>query len=98
MNRVNSRPVMLASLTVEEFVGLMKKHIPEPPITENPKKEEKKYVYGLQGLADLLDVSYQTAYRIKKTKKLDKAIKQIGRKIIIDAEMALELLDSPGQS
>lgn len=98
MNSNNFRPVMLASLTVEEFVGLIKKHIPEEQMSEKPKKEEKRYVYGLQGLADLLDVSYQTAYRIKKSKKLDKAIRQIGRKIIIDAELALELLDGPGQS
>ena len=34
---------------------------------------------------------HRTANRIKKSGKIDKAIKQIGRKIIVDAELALEL-------
>jgi predicted site-specific integrase-resolvase len=32
-----------------------------------------------------------TAHRIKKDGKIDKAITQIGRKIIVDADLALEL-------
>jgi hypothetical protein len=32
-----------------------------------------------------------TAHRIKKNGKIDGAITQIGRKIIVDAELALEL-------
>ena len=36
-------------------------------------------------------VQSATANRIKKSGKIDKAITQIGRKIIIDAELALEL-------
>ena len=32
-----------------------------------------------------------SANRIKKSGKIDKAITQIGRKIIVDAELALEL-------
>jgi hypothetical protein len=32
-----------------------------------------------------------TANRIKQSGKIDKAITQIGRKIIVDAELALEL-------
>ena len=32
-----------------------------------------------------------TANRIKKSGKIDKAITQIGRKIIVDVELALEL-------
>ena len=35
--------------------------------------------------------SLPTANRIKKSGKIDKAITQIGRKIIVDAELALEL-------
>ena len=40
-----------------------------------------------------LDNSFKlhTANRIKKSGKIDKAITQIGRKIIVDAELALEL-------
>ena len=50
-----------------------------------------KYVYGLKGIADLFGCSIPTANRIKKSGKIDKAIKQIGRKIIVNAELALQL-------
>lgn len=50
-----------------------------------------KYVYGLSGLAQIFGCSIPTANRIKKSGKIDKAIKQIGRKIIVDVELALEL-------
>lgn len=53
----------------------------------------KKYVYGIKGIAKLFDCSLPTANRIKKSKKIDKAITQIGRKIIVDAELALKLSD-----
>lgn len=54
-------------------------------------KEEKRYVYGLAGIARLFGCSLPTANRIKQSGKIDRAITQIGRKIIIDAELALEL-------
>lgn len=49
-------------------------------------------VYGLDGLARLLDVSTSTAARIKKSGVLDDAITQIDRTIIIHTEKALALL------
>ena len=54
-------------------------------------KKEKRYVYGLAGLAHLFGCSLPTANRIKQSGKIDRAITQIGRKIIIDAELSLEL-------
>ena len=60
----------------------------------NPKVMDvssSKYVYGLKGISDLFGCSIPTANRIKKSGKIDKAIKQIGRKIIVNAELALEL-------
>ena len=51
----------------------------------------KKYVYGIAGIAKLFGCSIPTANRIKKCGKIDQAITQIGRKIIVDAELALEL-------
>lgn len=50
-----------------------------------------KYVYGLKGIAELFHCSYTEAYRIKRSGKIKKAIKQDGRKIITDAKKALEL-------
>ncbi len=51
----------------------------------------KKYSYGLAGIAKLFGCSIPTANRIKQSGKIDRAITQIGRKIIVDAELALEL-------
>ena len=54
-------------------------------------KKEKRYVYGLAGIARLFGSSLPTPNRIKQSGKIDRAITQIGRKIIIDAELTLEL-------
>ena len=54
-------------------------------------KEEKRYVYGLAGIARLFGCSLPTANRIKQSGKINRAITQIGRKIIVDVDLALEL-------
>ena len=43
------------------------------------------------GLADVFGCSVTTAQRIKSSGKIDRAITQTGRTIVIDAELALEL-------
>lgn len=53
----------------------------------------KRYVYGIAGIMDLLNVSESTAHRLKKT-ILAPAVSQQGRKIIVDADKALELFNS----
>ena len=58
---------------------------------KTPAKEEKHFVYGLSGLARLFGCSLPTANRIKQSGKIDRAITQVGRKIIVDADLALEL-------
>ena len=55
-------------------------------------KGEKRYVYGLAGIARLFGCSLPTANRIKQSGKINRAITQIGRKIIVDADLALELV------
>lgn len=60
--------------------------------SQNNNNSEKKYVYGIGGIAKLIGCSMPTACRIKKSGKLDAAIKQIGRKIIVDAQLALDIL------
>lgn len=79
-------------MTGEEFLYLQQS-------SEQPERQSyvvaenipKKYVYGIRGIADLFGCSIPTASRIKKSGKIDKAITQIGRKIIVDAELAIEL-------
>lgn len=60
-----------------------------------PEYKGKRYVYGISGIAELFGCSIPTANRIKKSGVIDKAITQVGRKIVVDAEMAIELAKSP---
>lgn len=81
----------LWQMTGEEFLYLQQNSEQKeasPTIIQNPPK---KHVYGIAGIARLFGCSVPTANRIKQSGKIDKAITQIGRKIIVDAELALEL-------
>lgn len=53
---------------------------------------QKHYVYGLQGIADLLGCSKSTAERVKKSGVLDAAISQVGKLIVVDADLAIDLI------
>ena len=82
-------------MTGEEFMYLSKNAGPnnetETKVITTIDASSPKYVYGLAGIAYLFGCSIPTANRIKKSGRIDRAIKQIGRKIIVDAELALEL-------
>ena len=54
----------------------------------------RRLVYGIKGIADTFGCSIPTANRIKKSGVIDDAITQVGRKIVVDADMALELAAS----
>ena len=86
-----SKPVW--QMTGEEFIFL-NRHASTDSEARTPQPvtdTDKKYVYGISGIARLFGCSMPTANRIKKSGKISKAITQIGRKIILDAELALEL-------
>ena len=79
-------------MTGEEFIMLSKHASGQTEAQPQPVTDtSRKYVYGIPGIARLFGCSLPTANRIKKSGKIDKAITQIGRKIIVDAELALEL-------
>ena len=52
---------------------------------------DRKLAYGIKGIAEAFGCSIPTANRIKKSGVINKAISQLGRKIVIDVDMALEL-------
>lgn len=59
----------------------------------NPFATAKKNLkYGLAGIQEIFSCSKSTAYRLKKRGKLDAAISQHDKSIVIDADLALELL------
>lgn len=88
INLIELKQKPLFQLTTDEFLTILKSEYPKAT-TEIPIS--KKYAYGIKGLSDIFGCSIPTASRIKASGKIDRAIKQIGRKIIVDAELALEL-------
>lgn len=67
-------------LTVGEFLEISREF-----------SSEKKYEYGLKGLAKILGCSVSKASEVKSSGLLDEAIIQNGNIIIIDKEKALLL-------
>lgn len=57
---------------------------------EMPKS--KHVAYGIKGIAETFGCSIPTANRIKRSGIIDDAISQVGRKIVIDTDLALRLV------
>ena len=91
---VLSKPVW--QMTGEELLFLSRQtaHIDSHTASTQETPTEKRYVYGIAGLCEIFGCSKPTAIRIKKSGRIDKAITQVGRKIVIDAELALQLASS----
>ena len=77
-------------MTGEELLFLAqhgKTHDEGEVTVKSSAKEQKHFVYGLAGLARLFGCSLPTANRIKQSGKIDRAITQIGRKILLSAKL-----------
>ncbi|NIJ46530.1 hypothetical protein FHR24_003019 [Wenyingzhuangia heitensis] len=85
---------LLFQLTVEEFLFLLSidNKTNEKIIETTPSTLNNKYVYGIRGIQNLLGCSRSTANRMKKSGIINDAIIQNSRKIIVNADMALELI------
>lgn len=92
MNKDLNTPIW--QLTIGEFLELQEQIVQPPAQPVNVPEPLPKYVHGIKGLAALLGSSVATAQKVKSSGKIDKAVKQIGRKIIIDAELALKLINT----
>ncbi|WP_411898525.1 DUF3853 family protein [Elizabethkingia bruuniana] len=79
------------SMTGSEIVELFSAVIPQQQTTEISDLTSKKCVYGISGLAKLFNCGRTKAGEIKKSGVIDAAIIQDGKKLIIDADKALEL-------
>ena len=84
---VNELKLIISKMFEEKF------HVLE----ENGQKPTTR-VYGISGLADLLHCSKTKANQIKKLGLIDAAITQVGRKIVIDADLAIKLLKRGGNN
>ena len=91
MNIIELRNKPLWQMTGEEFLYLQQNSEQKEVSATVVNNTTKKHVYGIAGIARLFGCSIPTANRIKQSGKIDKAVTQIGRKIIVDADLALEL-------
>ena len=93
MTGISGEP--LYSLTVEQFLQLLDEHL-SSAAARNSKSDDSqashRHVYGLRGIETLFGVSHKTAQMYKDT-FLAPAVKQNGRKIVVDADLALELFN-----
>ena len=87
-------------LTVEEFIEVLKDNLPQTQsaLQSDPDLDQLqdgptftgRIIYGVNGIERFFNISHKTASQWKKT-WLQPAIKQEGRKIMMDAEYALKL-------
>ena len=89
MNVTEQTP--LSFLTVGQFMELLNAGKQNKPV--KVQESEKRYIYGLRGIRQLFNVSHATAQRYKDTIIKD-AVLQQGRKIIVDADKAMELFNN----
>ena len=87
-NQLLQKPI--AMMTGEELCFLITKSV-ESTEAATPQVASKGNYYGIEGIARV-----PTANRIKKSGIIDKAITQIGRKIVVDADLALSLAKESG--
>ena len=85
----------IAMMTGEELTFLIGNSM-EAKRSETTPIVQKRTYYGIEGIAQVFGCSVPTANRIKRSGVIDAAITQIGRKIIVDADMALSLAKEAG--
>ncbi|MBD5131912.1 MAG: DUF3853 family protein [Clostridiales bacterium] len=90
--------IRVADLTVGQFAQLMRDVMAENMPAKEPDEvvvsedfTGERYVYGINGIARLFGCSRTYAQRLKSSGKLAPAIRQEGRKIMCDAQKAVEL-------
>lgn len=88
MTDLNKRVI---DLTAGELLELIQQGY-KPQVVVDTTKDNKRFVYGLAGIASLFGCSKTTANRIKQSGRIDGAITQVGSLIIVDTEKALELV------
>jgi len=87
MCEMNTR---LIDLTAGQLVDLIRTTMSES--SSIPAKQEREYEYGIAGIMKIFNCKSSKANQIKQSGVIDQAISQSGRKIVIDKELALELM------
>lgn len=87
-----NRNTRLIDATVGDLLDLIKQEQTHDEKNDFTPQPGNKYVYGLAGLAALFGCTKRSASNLKSSGKIDDAIIQDGRKIVIDADLALKLV------
>lgn len=93
LNQLLQKPI--AMMTGEELCFLITKSV-ETTEKSTLQTTSKGNYYGIEGIARVFGCSVPTVNRIKKSGIIDKAITQIGRKIVVNADLALSLAKESG--
>lgn len=91
MTYIINKETPIAMLTVGQLMELLNSE--KKPEVVTISENSKRLVYGLYGIRKLFNVSHATAFRYKETIIKD-AVSQNGRKIVVDADKALELFNA----
>lgn len=95
MDKIQSdTPLMM--LTVSQFQALVASCFPDKPESNQSENIFKRYVYGLKGISELFNCSHTTAQYLKDN-VITEAVSQNGRKIIVDADLAVKLFQTKNQ-
>lgn len=86
----------IAMMTGEELIFLINNACERMNVTVSNTTKQKRIFYGIEGIAKVFGCSVPTANRIKKSGVIDEAITQVGRKVVVDADLALELAKKAG--
>ena len=78
-------------MTVGELVDLIRETTAAVASSTMPEQKPRNLEYGIAGIARIFNCSMATANRIKASGKIDDAITQTGRIIVIDVDRALQL-------
>jgi hypothetical protein len=90
MEKITNTPAIVTlQMTIDEYMEMReKKELKEA------SARPRNLVYGLEGIKQLFGCSTTTAWRIKNSDWIRPAITQVGRKIVVDADLALELANA----
>ena len=81
----------IIDLTVAQLAEVIDKAVEESLNRRQPQDNAPRHVYGIKGIAQIFGVSERQARYIKSSGVINKAIRQQGRTIVTDANLALQL-------
>lgn len=82
----------IAALTVGQLKQLIQEQTASTQSRQENSSTPQHFVYGIRGIEKLFNVSHKTAQDYKNT-FLKPAVMQCGRKIVVDADLALQLFN-----